>query len=363
MRMKSSILCIFVLTLFLQSAAATESGGKSGGADKSVTPTVQGKEKQEVKTPQKQNTVSNDVSEKTGKKESDAGSADAETRLDSHEQDITKNEHDDFESHGDREYNSMPLIPLQPPLNENTALSGETRPNTGFIIAAAALLLLLIVLIAAMAAGNYTTAKVLKQIKELDKRLLVLENDVKALKQLRSGKQEKGSANAAGAIDGTASFPDSGIFISGRTRQASAQKPVAPAELPDTISPLYSAPEQRTKRRNEAVNDLFLDISQSVFTRVQRGERLSLSSLLLEQQGTWRNSMFVLVGQFLYFNFHYYNEMKELAADSPQTERILMEIYDFEGSLPGHIKRCLPAKVLKSRNGYTVTSKGTVVIG
>ena len=366
MRMKSSILCIFVLTLFLQSAAATESGGKSGDADKSVTPTVQETEKQEVKTPQKQSTVSNDVSEKTGKEESDAGaadgSADADFSPDSPKQDITKNERDDFESPGDREYSRGPLIPLQQPLNENTVLSGETRPNTGFIIAAAALLLLLIILIAAMA-GNYTTAKVLKQIKQLDKRLLALdkrllalENDVKALKQPCSGKQE---TDFAGAIDGTASFPD----ISGCTRQASAQKPVAPAELPDAISPLYSAPEQRRKRRDEAVNDLFLDISQSVFTRVQRGERLSLSLLLLEHQGTCWNSMFVLIGQFLYFNFYFYNETKELSADSPQMERVLAEMYTIQGTLPGSIQRCVPAKVSRNKTGYTVAGKGLVVIG
>lgn len=379
MRMKSSILCIFVLTLFLQSAAATESGGKSGEADKSVTPTVQETEKQEVKTPQKQSAVSNDVSEKTGKKKNGTEARTDPAVLSTDEVPDQNSLEETEGKDGDEDGTDFPSMqasehprseqppvhpsPRQQVLQEREPASSSAFPELSFIIAAAALLLLLIILIAAMAAGNYTTAKVLKQIKQLDKRLLALENDVKALKQPRSGKQERDFANAAGTIGGTASFPDSSICISGCTRQASAQNPVAPAGAPDTISPLYSALAEREKRLDEAPGDIFLDISQSVFTRVQRGERLSLSSLLLEQQGTWRNSMFVLVGQFLYFNFHYYNEKKEFAADSPQTERILMEIYDFEGSLPGYIKRCSPAKVQKSGNGYTVTSKGTVVIG
>lgn len=376
MRMKSSILCIFVLTLFLQSAAATESGGKSGGADKSGTPTVQGKEKQEVKTPQKQSTVSNDVSEKTGKKKNgteartdpavlSTGEAPDQNNLEETEGKDGDEDGTDFPSmqaseHPRSEQPPVPPSPRQQVLQEREPSSSSAFPELSFIIAAAALLLLLIILIAAMAAGNYTTAKVLKQIKQLDKRLLALENDVKALKQPRSGKQER---DFAGAIDGTASFPDSGISISGRTRQESVQKPAAPAEPPDTISPLYSAPAERAKRRDEAPGDIFLDISQSIFTRVQRRERISFSSVLLEEEGTWRNSQFVLIGQQLYFNFYFYNETKELSADSPQMERVLAEMYTIQGTLPGSIQRCVPAKVIRNKTGYTVAGKGLVVIG
>lgn len=373
MRMKSSILCIFVLTLFLQSAAATESGGKSGEADKSVTPTVQETEKQEVKTPQKQSAVSNDVSEKTGKKKNGTEARTDPAVLSTDEVPDQNNLEEtegkdgdedgtDFPSmqaseHPRSEQPPVPPSPRQQVLQEREPASSSAFPELSFIIAAAALLLLLIILIAAMAARNYTTAKELKQIK---KRLLALENDVKALKQPRSGKQER---NFAGAIGGTASFPDSSICISGCTRQASAQKPAAPAGAPDTISPLYSTLAEREKRLDEAPGDIFLDISQSVFTRVQRGERLLLSSLLLEQQGTWRNSMFVLIGQQLYFNFYFYNETKELSADSPQMERVLAEMYTIQGTLPGSIQRCVPAKVIRNKTGYTVAGKGLVVIG
>lgn len=417
MRMKNSILFVFLVMLFLQGAVIAENNSKPNTAGKNATdasgtsttkqqeslPPVQNpaatpaqtkkensteqdkkaanagqaQTKQDMQVPQNKKPVGNapagqkpaDVRTSSGTKETGATgentAADKAQPLDSLEPEQAKDSVDMVEASHHRQPANPPVSSVQPPpvqqpLPGNSSASGTAFPEMGFIIIAAVFLLLFIILIVAMLVGNYTTSKVLKELESLRARLLTLETQVKDMQQSRYSKPE-GSPFRTGTAGG---ILDGGSVTSTRPQQKTVRQAAAPTEPPpDTISPLYSAPAERAKRRDEAPGDIFLDISQSVFTRVQRGERLSLSSVLLEEEGTWRNSQFVLIGQQLYFNFYFYNESKELSADSPQIERVLAEMYTIQGTLPGAIQRCVPAKVIRNKTGYTVADKGLVVIG
>ena len=418
MRMKNSILFVFLVMLFLQGAVIAENNSKpntagknatdttgttttkkqetapsvqkepadtvqakkatSAGQEKTAGETGQGQQKQDTKALQDKKTAANtpSVEQKTAAGRESGGTKETgvtgeNTATDEvpqpkiPEQGQSKDSVDMVEPSHHRQPANPPVSSVQPPpvqqpLPGNSSASGTAFPEMGFIIIAAVFLLLFIILIVAMLVGNYTTSKVLKELESLRARLLTLETQVKDMQQPRYSKPEGTSFRTGSA--GT--ILDGGSVTSARPQQKTVRQAAAPTEPPpDTISPLYSAPAERAKRRDEAPGDIFLDISQTVFTRVQRGERLSLSSVLLEEEGTWRNSQFVLIGQQLYFNFYFYNESKELSADSPQIERVLAEMYTIQGTLPGAIQRCVPAKVIRNKTGYTVADKGLVVIG
>lgn len=138
-------------------------------------------------------------------------------------------------------------------------------------------------------------------------------------------------------------------------RLKEVEKPIPP---PDLISPLYNDKRRREERKMSVEDDIFLDIAQVIYTQMQRGERIT--SVLLDRQGTWRNSMFILTGQSLYINFHSYNEAHPFVLDFVETEQLINLIYELEGE--GNIIKCEPATVNMVRNGYCVVKKGRLLL-
>jgi hypothetical protein len=119
----------------------------------------------------------------------------------------------------------------------------------------------------------------------------------------------------------------------------------------DKITPLYHSGEERTKRRENASGDIFLDIPKSVYERMFRNETVEP---VFAKKGDRLSAMFVLADdQDLYLNFHKYNEEYKLPDDNKE---ILSMIYNIEGILPGNIKSCSPATVLPDGDGCYILS-------
>jgi len=125
---------------------------------------------------------------------------------------------------------------------------------------------------------------------------------------------------------------------------------------PDFISLLYNDKKGRDARKMSG--DIFLDIAQVMYMKMQRNERIT--SVILEKQGTWRNSMFVLIGKSLYLNFHSYNETRSFCLESVETEELMHLIYDIEGE--GNIIKCEPAIVSITKGSYSVITKGKLLL-
>lgn len=346
-------------------SSAAQSAQPASAQRKKAAGAAQASKKPEAKQPQEANTMSGFVLEAGDSNEGGAGSGrDPGFESEMLPQNTAEHKRETSEfpnaAHGGNAQRSTESTPPVPPaLNQNLPASGATFPEIVVILLIAAVALLFVLLIATIIVVNRTTAKAFKEIQELRKKLADFEKVLKVLYQSRAGRQERPVSRTGSS----SAVLDGGAFVSASPLQKTVYPPAAAEKsLLDTISPLYSSLAEREKRWEEAGNDVFLDIAQNVFVRIQRGERLSTSSVFLEKAGTWRNSQFVLIGQQLYFNFYLYNEKKELAPDSPHMERILMEMYDIQGSLPGAIQRCLPAQVVFSKNGYALTGKGMVVI-
>ena len=125
------------------------------------------------------------------------------------------------------------------------------------------------------------------------------------------------------------------------------------------ISIEYTDKNKRDERKMSNENFIFLDISQKLFLQKQRGEKLTL---LLDAMGTWKNSLFVLIGQYLYVNFHLYNENKILDADTELEKNFLRVIYSIHGEIPSYILSCQPAKVIKKGESWVVVKRGALVL-
>jgi len=139
-------------------------------------------------------------------------------------------------------------------------------------------------------------------------------------------------------------------------KQPAEKKPPAPP--PDLISPLYADKKGRDERKVSGESDVFLDIASVMYTKMQRNEHIT--SVLLEKQGTWRNSMFVLSGQSLYINFHLYNETRSFSFETENVGKLLQLIYDVQGE--GKVITCTPATVNVTSDGYYVMKKGKLIL-
>jgi len=126
-------------------------------------------------------------------------------------------------------------------------------------------------------------------------------------------------------------------------------------EKTNIISIEYTDKARRDARRASGENLIFLDISQKLYLQVQRGEK---ATLLLDAVGTWRNSLFVLMGQYLYVNFHLYNEKRILEPETHIEKSFLILAYQMQGTMPSHIIKCQPATAVKSGESWQIVKKG-----
>lgn len=126
----------------------------------------------------------------------------------------------------------------------------------------------------------------------------------------------------------------------------------------DLISSLYNDKKSRDERKISGEADVFLDIAQLIYIKMQRNEKIT--TVILEKQGTWRNSMFVLIGQSLYLNFYSYNETRPFSLESKETEELMHLIYDIEGV--GNVIRCEPAIVNIIHGNYSIITKGKLLL-
>ena len=125
------------------------------------------------------------------------------------------------------------------------------------------------------------------------------------------------------------------------------------------ISVEYTDKIKRDERKASGENFIFLDFSQKLFMQIQRREK---ATLLLDAMGTWRNSLFVLIGQHLYINFNRYNENKMLEPSNRTEEILLCAIYSMQGKMPSYILECRPAGVVKNGNSWQILKKGGLLL-
>jgi hypothetical protein len=96
-----------------------------------------------------------------------------------------------------------------------------------------------------------------------------------------------------------------------------------------------------------------LDVSGNAYQRLMQGEQVQL---IFEKKGSYLTAPFVLVEKTrLYPNFNYFNETKQVPTDK---ERVLQEVYEIIGNLPGFVWACEPAEVLPKGEGYALSRKG-----
>ncbi|MDR0786206.1 MAG: hypothetical protein LBE74_10085 [Treponema sp.] len=137
--------------------------------------------------------------------------------------------------------------------------------------------------------------------------------------------------------------------------QSPVEKPSQPPRPVDETPLLYHYKEKREKRRTVDVGDVYMDVDAAVYQRFSQGEYVKL---LFEKSNNYLASPFVLVdGKLLYVNFHQFNESREISNDM---RPMMAHIYDISGSLPGFVKRCVPARVVFQDNKYAVAVKGSL---
>jgi len=126
------------------------------------------------------------------------------------------------------------------------------------------------------------------------------------------------------------------------------------------ISSLYRNKNERTVWREKKEDVEFLNIAAKVFMQMQRNE--TIKAIVLEKNGTWLNSKFMLKGEYLYFNFNFYNELRPFSFEYREDEQLLRKMYAIEGNIPGNIIECSPAKVMKGAEGYQVVKQGKLLL-
>jgi hypothetical protein len=147
------------------------------------------------------------------------------------------------------------------------------------------------------------------------------------------------------------------VSSAGQSPNASVIKPVAsavPQTESDPISPLYSSQDKRDDRRISQPSDIFLDIDRDTYSQIIQGEKVEL---LFEKRGSYIISPFVCINNSLYVNFHFYNEKKPITTEK---EMILSKAFEIDGTLPGKIIKCAPAKMEKRGDKYCVVSPGKI---
>lgn len=194
------------------------------------------------------------------------------------------------------------------------------------------------------------------EIRELFNITGKLQEKIKELESKSSSVNKGSSLFASSTLNSSSSMFSDRMGIPLQPAKPAEEKPPAPP--PDLISPLYADKKGRDERKVSGESDVFLDIASVMYTKMQRNEHIT--SVILEKQGTWRNSMFVLSGQSLYINFHLYNETRPFSFETENVGKLLQLIYDVQGK--GKVITCSPATVNVTSDGYHVMKKGKLIL-
>lgn len=151
----------------------------------------------------------------------------------------------------------------------------------------------------------------------------------------------------------------SGLSTS-RDDLSSTLDPDLSASVKETLSPLYHDKAKREARRNSSSGsgDKYVDVNKDDYQRFMQSDQILLA---FEERGTYLSSPFILVenGSQLYINFYQFNENKPV---SPDSVKMLSQIFEIKGDFPNYVKICKPALMVPKNGGYVIQNKGELFL-